>query len=529
MAGTRFAIHTIFFIEIVALICFALYQIRDVLLVDRVVSTASLRLFAGSIVRPFNSEGQALFPVSIRVVAVTQALFQDAFPGVFLDAENMKSKISSTFHSYFEQKRDVRLQDINIRSDESLGSVVRTICFGNADEQVRQEYSELLFPKNIKFPTSEHIYSFALCPSLSLNQLEDTRKKVNYDILKLPYHDIIRIYLNMKEERSNSDLDATASAAYFFDLTALSPILDSIFFPSYVGYMKESAFLPPWFHLNFILMDQDLREGNNDQSPKQLQADLLRDFSSAVHQRFRPLSKQLESASLTKITLDVTTESFVSINDKNWDTFLMERRFSRTRNSRLLPFLSSFHGTPEPIHLQYILYITSDKKSSVMPSPLPICTDYPSEKAHANNISTTKSEFVHNSIESKQNLQGYGSIWTWHVQKNETLRSHTLMSAVVHSFQQNFLKEIGVKYVSDSSASIMSYDQLRSPSILYQYERYALQRFWFSRTLDYVLEKFYVLLQWLINNPQIPISSKVNTDSIILLYTMHSYVLSCIF
>jgi hypothetical protein len=518
MAGTRFAIHTIFFIEIFALICFALYQIRDVLLVDRAVSSSSLRLLAGSI-RPFNAE-QALFPISIRVLVVAQALFQDAFPNIF-DADDMESKISSTFRSYFEHKRDVRLQDINIRSDESASSVIRNnICFGNAEQQVRQECSEFLFPNNI-FPTTEHVYSFALCPSISLNREDDTRKKVNFDILKLPYHDIIRIFLNTKEERSSSDFDATASAAQFFDLTALSPILDSIFFPSHVGYKKESAFLPPWFHLNFILMDQDLSEGNNDKSPKQLQADLLSDFSSAAHQRFRPLSKQLESASLTKITLDVTTESFVSINDKNWDTFLMERRFSRTRNSRLLPFLPSFHGTPEPIQLQYILYITPDKKSSLMASQIPICNDYPSQKAHAN-ISNTKSEFFHNFTVSKQNLQGYGSIWTWHVQKNETFRSRTIMSAVVNSFQQNFLKEIGVTYVSDSSASIMSNDQLLSPSILYLYERYALQRFWFSRTLDYVLEEFCVLLQWLVNNPQIPISSKVNTDSVFLLNTMHS-------
>lgn len=507
MAGTRFALHTIFFIEIVALICFALYQIRDVLLVDRVMSTSTLRIFVESI-RPFNAE-QVLFPISISVL-VAPALFQDTVPGV-IDADDIESRISSIFRSYFEHKRGVRLQDLNIRLEKSL--VANYVCFGNAEDE-RQKYNEYLIPDNMKVPTTEHEYYLALCPHTSLNQQQEIRKKSFFDILKLPYHEIIRIYCC-------SDLAATASATRFFDYTDLSTILDSIFFPSHVGYIKKSAFLPSWFHINFILMDQDLRDGTNDQSPKQLQADLLRFFSSAVYQRFRPLSKQLESASLTTITLDVTTESFVFINENNWDNFLMEQRFSSRRNSRLISFLSVFHGIPEPVHLQYILYIASDKTSSVQASSLPICPDYPSEEA-STKTSTTKSEFFHNSIISKQNLQGYGSLWTWHVKRNETKHARAMMSAVVNFFQQNFMKEIGVTYNSDSSASIINYDQRQSPPVLYQYERYALQRFWFSRILETVLEDFSVLLQWLINNPQIPISSKVNTDSIFLLSTIHS-------
>eukprot|EP00590_Aulacoseira_subarctica_P002727 CAMPEP_0172435512 /NCGR_PEP_ID=MMETSP1064-20121228/71220_1 /TAXON_ID=202472 /ORGANISM="Aulacoseira subarctica , Strain CCAP 1002/5" /LENGTH=293 /DNA_ID=CAMNT_0013183833 /DNA_START=336 /DNA_END=1215 /DNA_ORIENTATION=- len=162
--------------------------------------------------------------------------------------------------------------------------------------------------------------------------------------------DIIRIHVNT-DACNDTKNEATPTA--FID-SAVKSLMDLIFFPSNIRLPEGK--LPPWFHLHFILMDQDLRELHV--SPKQLQTKLVTVLSNSVQEKIQPLIHQLSSvAGLTQLSMDVTTESFVPID--NIRTFLTEERFLHRRNSRLLPYLATLHGVPEPHYLQYILYIAS--------------------------------------------------------------------------------------------------------------------------------------------------------------------------
>mmetsp|Transcript_17782 Transcript_17782/g.25317 ORF Transcript_17782/g.25317 Transcript_17782/m.25317 type:complete len:374 (+) Transcript_17782:333-1454(+) len=273
--------------------------------------------------------------------------------------------------------------------------------------------------------------------------------------------------------------------------------MDLIFFPSNIRL--PGGKLPPWFHLHFILMDQDLRDLHV--SSKQVQTKLVTVLSNSVLEKIHPLIHQLSSvAGLTQLSMDVTTESFVPID--NIRTFLTEERFLHRRNSRLLPYLATLHGVPEPHYLQYILYIASGENQ--LASITTTCNNDTGEVSRASSMTTV-------------NIPGSGAIMIWSVDNNkislsedDEILSTGLYEKIVPAvdfFLDSILKDVGLTGTNDLIQN--SHQNMKTRPFMYQHEQYALLRCWILQTFDNVVDEILVFVQWLERSPRIPVPAKV--------------------
>lgn len=480
MAGTRLAIHTIFFFQIVVLISVALYQIRDVLVVDRFAAWKSP---SSAFVALKSFRKSLVFPITIRLF-VSHALLE-MFPN--LEGGDLQNLVESSFHNKFNDRLDteprlhLRLSTVTILSDESL---VRSLCPSHLKEEQKFDTGNSLKRLHEEQSTTEQEYFVILCLQYS---------QIPVDIIHRDGElDIIRIHVNA-DSWNDSKTEVTPTS--FID-SAVNSVIDLIFFPSNI-HLPEGR-LHPWFHLNFILMDQDLRE--LDVHPKQLQTKLLNVFSHSVQEKIQPLIHQLSSvAGLTQISMDVTTESFVPIDDIR--TFLTEERFSYRRNSRVLPFLATLHGVPEPHYLQYILYLVSGENQ--LASITTTCNNDTGEVA---------------SSMTAVNKLGNGAMLVWSADNNKIFLSEddeillnglyeTIVPAV-DFFRDSILKEVGFTGKDDLIHN--SHRDRKVHPLVYQHEQHALVRCWILQTFDYVVGEYLVFVQWLEGSSRIPLSEKVS-------------------
>jgi len=467
MAGTRLAIHTIFFFQIVVLIGVALYQIRDVLVVDRFAAWKS-PLTTSVALKSFRKS--LIFPLTIRLF-VPHALLE-TFPN--LDGGGLQTLVESSFQNKFNDRLDtgprlhLRRSTVTILSDEGL---VRSLCLSDHEEEQKFDIWNSL--KRL------------LCLQYSQIPVDIVHRDGELDI--------IRIHVNT-DACNDTKNEATPTA--FID-SAVKSLMDLIFFPSNIRLPEGK--LPPWFHLHFILMDQDLRELHV--SPKQLQTKLVTVFSNSVQEKIQPLIHQLSAvAGLTPVSMDVTMESFVPIDDIR--TFLTEERFSHRRNSRLLPFLATLHGVPEPHYLQYILYIASGENQ--LASITTTCNNDTGEVSRASSMTTV-------------NIPGSGAIMIWSVDNNkislsedDEILSTGLYEKIVPAvdfFLDSILKDVGLTGKNDLIHN--SHQNMKTRPFMYQHEQYALLRCWILQTFDSVVDEFLVFVQWLEGSPRIPVSAKV--------------------
>jgi len=481
MAGTRLAIHTIFFFQIVVLIGVALYQIRDVLVVDRFAAWKS-PLTTSVALKSFRKS--LIFPLTIRLF-VPHALLE-TFPN--LDGGGLQTLVESSFQNKFNDRLDtgprlhLRRSTVTILSDEGL---VRSLCLSDHEEEQKFDIWNSLKRLHEGQSTTEQEYLVILCLQYSQIPVDIVHRDGELDI--------IRIHGNTD---AWNDTKTEASRTAFID-SAVKSLMDLIFFPSNIRLPEGK--LPPWFHLHFILMDQDLRELHV--SPKQLQTKLVTVFSNSVQEKIQPLIHQLSAvAGLTPVSMDVTMESFVPIDDIR--TFLTEERFSHRRNSRLLPFLATLHGVPEPHYLQYILYIASGENQ--LASITTTCNNDTGEVSRASSMTTV-------------NIPGSGAIMIWSVDNNkislsedDEILSTGLYEKIVPAvdfFLDSILKDVELTGTNDLIQN--SHQNMKTRPFMYQHEQYALLRCWILQTFDNVVDEILVFVQWLERSPRIPVPAKV--------------------